>query len=376
MVAAGAIGFYASTMSIPRLVVLGAIVGLSFCMMFETGIYIAAACAASVFVILIRQQEGAGMRLALIHVVVMAAVACATFFGVCFVLYGAGVFSYDFYRDLTLPMLIYGRVMWGLEYIDWSLGWNLVTNIAVPAVALASIPVLALGLQNDPLERSPERAVLIFLAVVGCLMLFKWVNRSLLAVWHQNALPHLILVAWWCRCLINSGILPRWGQAAAVPARLLVAGAAMAYVSLVSDPKQPTIPHGLQAYLRYPSVALARVREYPIHTWKGDDAIVPAKDVEFIKRVTSATERVAIVSPVDWVFLLKAQRAPKFVFVPSGSTFVTWHLERSLAGVDKILVDERFTVGYPWVQERIKQALADDFRMVGRGEALVLHVKK
>jgi hypothetical protein len=352
-------------------ILLGAVMGASLSIMFETGIAITVSGALSYFIILARHPR----RFTLAGVITVSALV--VFYGISAAAYGRDAFTFAFHADLFEPILIYGKAMWGLEFIDWGLNWGLVSNLLVPSIAVATIAVLSRSFLFGAERPSPDRAAILFLSILGCFLVFKWVNRSLLAVWHQNALAHLIVVAWWLRQFIERYVVVRWGNWGRRSACTAAFAAAAIYICFVTDPKQAEIPHGMHSYLHYPSVALSLLFDFPRTEWRGDEYYAPQQDLDLIKKHVAPNERAAIISRIDWVFLLEAERAPRFYFVPSVSVFDERHLDKSMADVDKLFIDRRTDHwGYPWAEAKIKNLVDTQYRLAERGNALDLYVKK
>ncbi|WP_157461029.1 hypothetical protein [Bradyrhizobium genomosp. I (2014)] len=349
---------------------LGVVMGASLCIMFETGIAITVSGAISFFIVFARTPG----RFRLAGIVTVSALIA--FYGISAAAYGKNAFGFAFHADLFEPILLYGKAMWGLEFINWGLNWGLISNLLVPGLAVATIAVLSRSFILGTERPSPDRAAILFLAIIGCFLTFKWVNRSLLAVWHQNSLPHLIVAAWWLRQFIERYVVPHWGSAGRRAACSAAFALTAIYVCFVFDPKQPTIPHGMQSYLRYPSIALNMVDPFPLTQWKGDEYYAPQQDLDLIKKHVGPDERAALISRIDWVFLLEAERAPKYYFVPSISVFDLHHLDMSLANADKLFIDRRSTLGYAWAEAKIKDVLSKQYRLAESGKDLDLYLKK
>ena len=105
---------------------LGAAMGLSLCIMFETGIAITVSGAITYLLVFARNPK----RFTLAAFV--TSTALVVFYGVSAALHGTDAFTFAFHADLFAPILIYGRLMWGAEFIDWSLGWGSYQQLAYP----------------------------------------------------------------------------------------------------------------------------------------------------------------------------------------------------------------------------------------------------
>lgn len=330
--------------------------GLSLFWHTEIGLYLVLAGCGGIFVARgIRPSEFATFGIFLVGTL-------AAFFAVAWLFIGGPALSWSFLTDAMKPIAAYSAGWDGVP-VKWNTIWSLFYNIPLQAVAIVTVGGFwfLMWFRYDSLTVRERQVggVLSMLSLVGLAMLAKWINRSLDAEWHQNAIPLIIVICWWGHFLwINSrapAALARAGRAMRVSA---VAGplmAAIAFLLLVDDSANPA-PYGLRSYIAYPSIAKSIVAPAKLYNlsldsrqgyfidWDWPELLtrISSDDIALIQRNAKPHERVAVISVVDWAYLAQAQRPPKAVFVPVEWSYDKAFIDRSFDGAEAIFVDDRF----------------------------------
>ena len=85
------------------------------------------------------------------------------------------------------PLLIYAKMGYGNYLIYWTMvDYNWFYNIVSPGIALATIALVARSAKAENADR-PRLALLTFFSICGLLMMFKFVNRSIVGVWQMGS---------------------------------------------------------------------------------------------------------------------------------------------------------------------------------------------
>src|SRR5262249_21950810 len=139
----------------------------------------------------------------------------------------------------------------------WTLReWNWFYNLATPGIALATIGVMPRILRSGLVNR-PRAALVVFFSTCGLLMMAKFINMSVVAVWHVNALGFLVVLGWWAaaaaravpqRSLVSKQTVPVKALAVAL---MIIFAVALATTS--SDRRNPSL-YGLRSWANYPSI--------------------------------------------------------------------------------------------------------------------------
>ena len=331
------------------------------------------------------------------------AVALAVFAATLLAVFGPAALQIEFLRRLFEGVVLYGTSGFSAWPSNWTLGeWNWLYHFVAPGVSLATIGVIV---RTANLESSDKRrmAVLGFLAVSGLMLLAKFVNMSLGAVWQMSSIGPLSVLGWWCIALIRridpekivrgDGYvgLPRdmpqtplrgWRQRI-YPLRGAVAAAmiilAVVFVFSPSEDRNPG-RYGLRAWSNYPSL-LKRPFARPKGCVQMDcvAGLPAASDVALIASRTQPHEQVAIVLDLhDWAYLLAAHRPPLMFFLPSADIFTRQQLEESLRRINNAdyLFVPKDANGKPdiWLADFsavITPLLGTTFKKDGEGERLV-----
>jgi hypothetical protein len=345
--------------------VMAVFAGLSLFWHTEIGLYLMlAGCGGVVLACGIRPSAFA-------LILIFLAGSLAIFFAVAWTFWGGPALSGPFLLAALKPVVAYSAGWDGVP-VKWNTFWSLFYNIPLQAVALVTVGGFwfLMWFRYDSLTARERQVggVLAMLSLAGLGMLVKWVNRSLDAEWHQNAVPLILVICWWGHYLwINSrarAAFARAGRAARVSIASAPIAAALLFLLTVNDSANP-YPYGLRSYVAYPSLAKAIVApsrlydplsygsDWASHGGGFDDISfgwdwpplltgISDDDIALIRRYAKPHERVMVVSSVDWAYLAEAHRPPKAIFVPVVWAFDPAFIERSLDNADIVFLDSRF----------------------------------
>jgi hypothetical protein len=324
----------------------GVLAGLSLFWQTDIGLVLGVLGGLYYGVLLVRER-GAAIRLPL-----FAAGAGLTFALLALAAFGPRALSLLFVRRVLEPPLLYAS-HFGSWRMNWRLGWPCLYNVIAPAVTLASIGWALKRLRSGhPDERGAARYLLLF-GVAGLLMLFKWVNRSLDNLWALNAAGVIVVLFWWLRYAALAlgghlerrleGRLPR-AAARRIPALTgLAAFAAMCGLAVLAslfhdrDGQQAGMSSSplvrLTQFTKETSTplnrALVALRGRPFRRkYAFPPCSLDSSDVSLLRRLTGATEAVALVSSQDWIYLAEARRAPGLPWLPVYMTHTRRQQER------------------------------------------------
>jgi hypothetical protein len=288
----------------------------------------------------------------------------------CLLLFGRAALSLTFVIECFRPLLIYGTG-WGSAPIKWDFNWNIIYNLPLQIVGCITIGWASIRLATTPKTDRDHfiTGVLLALSLVGTALMIKWVNRTLDAVWHQNALPLVIVAAWWVRQFSRS-----WRPVTRTSLGAAAIVATILGLLFVQDSGNPHL-YGLRSYAKYPS--LLNWRAAPTIAWQEDFQRITETEVKFIQDNTKPDERVLVVAFVDWAYLAQAHRAPKAHFLPLLVSFDERFVDPSFDGPAKLFYDNITETyrDYPRVAgilERIKR----DFVAVQTSGNLTLYERR
>jgi hypothetical protein len=270
------------------------------------------------------------------NVLLFVAVSVATTIVFCTLLFGPRIFSLTFLIECFRPVVLYGTG-WGSTPIKWTLrdSWSIVYNLPLQIVGCITVGWAAVKLSRTSGSARDRflTGVLLALSMVGIALMIKWVNRTLDAVWHQNALPLAIVAAWWAhqfasewRPSFRKGV----GAAAAV--------ATLLALLFVQDRSNPT-DYGLRSYATYPSLLKWPFVTTPPGTWQDDFDRITETETKFIQENSKPDERVLIIAMRDWAYLAQAHRAPEAYFMPLMVAFDDHFIDRSMDAADRLFYD-------------------------------------
>jgi hypothetical protein len=251
----------------------------------------------------------------------------------CYIAFGQTVFSRQFLAGLVQPFVIYGGGFGGVP-IDWQFSWHILYNIIAPGSALVTIVFCAKKFWEgdfSPSLRSKYSSLLMF-CFVGLLMSAKYINMSLVALWHVNAIGFMVVLAWWgkqIQDLLESEKLNR--PATSFQRHYLFTGLlgvlALSLLAFANDSRNPNY-YGLKAWLKYPALLnpLAWRADTKCHDLSCSAPRILAEDVDLINRWVPPRQRVAILGWHDWAYLISASRPSWFHFLPSPAIFTRQQL--------------------------------------------------
>lgn len=286
--------------------------------------------------------------------------------------FGPAVLSMDFLQVLLTPIGLHSVSNWVGVTMNWHPGFGTFYQLIFPAMALGTAVSVAGTWASC---RSIERAYLLVLSLVALVFTAKWMNRSLDAVWQQNAFAYLAVCAWWGRSAFRvvlgratSQVVPQ-----VVPIASLAAIAALSIVVLLSaQDRQQGVTIGLRAYLQYPSIARLKLG-------RGAGQIkvqLDGSDIDLANKAVTRDGRILLLSDQDWLVLAALGRAPKSYFLPFRDTFSPEHVTRSFAGADHFILDRGATYEYDWLKEMVERILSDDFEPTEASTRFVLYRRK
>ena len=391
--------YWAETPARPiRIASIAAATGLSIFLETETGIIMLVAAPMTIFLI-------HTWRLYIVlPIFAFVAIALAVFAAIIFAVFGSPAFHIEFLRRLFEGMILFGSSGMSAWSANWTLGeWNWLYHFVGPGAMLATIGVIARTSSWVCFDKR-RMALLGFLATSGLMLLAKYGNMSLGAIWQMSSIGPFAVLGWWCIALIRridpktvvqgNGFVglpcdvPRqparggWRERP-YPLRGAVA-AAMIFlvVTFIYSPAESRNPgrSGLRAWSNYPSLL-----KWPFARPKGCvqmDCVedLPAgSDVELIASRTQPHEQVAIAFDLyDWAYLLAARRPPLMFFLPSAQIFTRVQLEESLRRINNAnyLFVPKDANGEPdiWLADFssvIIPLLGTTFKKDGEGERLV-----
>jgi len=284
--------------------------------------------------------------------------------------FGPAVLSKDFLYVFLAPLGLHSFSNWVAVILIWNPGFGTVYQIVMPAIAIATAVSVAGAWTGS---RTIERAYLLVLSLVALVFMTKWVNRSLDAVWQQNAFAYLAVGAWWGRSAFRAAVGRTKSQL--VPAVSLAAVAVVSVAVLLSaqDRRQTeTMTIGLRSYLKYPSIASFR--------WKQSadpvKVALDASDVDLVNKVVPPGGRMLLLSDQDWAVLPTLGRAPKSEFMPFRDAFSRDQVIRSFAGADYFFLERGATYQYDWMKEMVDEILQEQFERSDESTRFILYRRK
>ena len=391
-------GYWAEAPARPaRLASIAAATGLSIFLETESGIVMMVAAPMTIFL------THPWRSYVVLPVITFVAISLAVFAAMLFVAFGPATFQFEFIRRLFDGVILYGTSGFGAWPANWTLGeWNWLYHFVAPGASLATMAVIARTANLWSFDKR-RMAVLGFLAISGLMLLAKYGNMSLAAVWQMSSIGPLSVLGWWCIALIRridpnmivqggyvgfprdvpeQAALRGWRQRAYPLRSVVAAGMIILAVAFVFSPSESRNPgrYGLRAWANFPALL-----KWPASRPKGCvrmDCVAnlpAASDVDLIASRTQLGEQVAIVLDLyDWTYLLAAHRAPLMFFLPSADIFTRIQLEESLRRINKadyLFVPKRPN-GQPdiWIADfnnAVGPLLGTRFQKDGEGERLV-----
>jgi hypothetical protein len=218
------------------------------------------------------------------------------------------------------------------------------------------------------------------LSMFGLGLMVKWVNMSFDALWHVNALPIIVVMAWWIYVgleYIRANLPSERAERTVNVIRGGLVVVACAFLVLVRDDRNPS-QYALQAFVVYPSVLLGEFEQYPRMHWNRKREASPA-DVNLLRLCSLPGERTMIVADLDWVYLLAAHRPPKMPWLPSPTiSAFPFLIDASLARSGPVFLEG--TIAQPSFSEPLESAVSDRLRTSyherGVGKKLVVYTQQ
>ncbi|MCK1717897.1 hypothetical protein [Bradyrhizobium sp. 141] len=282
----------------------------------------------------------------------------------CLLLFGPRVLSLTFLIECFRPLVLYGTG-WGSAPIKWTLSWSMIYDLPLQVIGCITV-----GWASVRLSRSSDSprdwfvaGVLLALSMIGIALMIKWVNRTLDAVWHQNALPLVIVAAWWAH-QFTAAWRPSFKKAVG-------AGAAVATIAallFVQDKINPH-PYGLRSYVYYPSLLMRPFLSPSVETWQEDFSRITETETKFIQDNSKPGERVLVIAMMDWAYLAQAHRAPEAYFMPLMVAFDEHYVDRSMSTANRLFYDNivETRAVLPRVRETLERIKRDYVAIETRG---------
>lgn len=362
--------------SIPRKILLGAILAVSIFLNTETGLIF---CIASFLVYIITVP-----KIEYTKVIENILLTSCCFASILLVIYGKEIFTLENIKLYIQPIILFGKVGFGGIPIHWSyydLNW--LYNLVIPGIVLTTISLLIINVPELKLSNN-RRAGLLFFAFVGLMMMFKFVNMSWISLYHINSLGFLIVSTWLIvriteskknqYILLFQTEISKW---LIIWSSILIGS--LFVLSNLHDSRNPA-QYGFRSWILYPSV-LNKYVTYPVlRLIKLDNKILrnkvqcadfscvdhlpSARDVLLIQERVKPQEQAAVIDLYDWAYLLEAQRAPLFTFLPSIDIFTTQQLDDSLKRLNsaKYLFTPKWEKNTPLIENpNLHDAIMVDF---------------
>jgi hypothetical protein len=275
-----------------------------------------------------------GLRFfSLVRLASVAAITAALLGLLVLAVFGPRALTVEFFREWLKPLTIYGVAGFGAVPIQWTLSeWNWLYNLVIPGIALATPAVVYREVYQRVID--PARAaLLLFFAICGTLMMAKFINMSLVALWEVNSLGFLIVFGWWCSTFVQE--LPQHYKLGPLPLRVLASAGLLLIGSIVAltttDQRNPDL-YSVWAWETYPALLTAPLQSQDECRVVDCMANRPDPlDIALIDQRIPAGKPAAIIGDIfDWSFLVGAHRPPLLSFIPSGDIFTEDQLNSSL----------------------------------------------
>lgn len=359
-----AIGILARHMVQPSgrlLVALSVVCAVSIFWNTETGIYTWAITCAALSVRLLERRR-------LWEVPAFTAMSLVFLLALFVAAFGPAVLSKDFLYVFLAPLSLHSVSNWVGVLLGWQPGFGTLYQIVMPVIAIGTAVSVAGAWTGS---RTIERAYLLVLSLVALVFMTKWVNRSLDAVWQQNAFAYLAVGAWWGRSAFRAALGRTTSQL--VPAISLAAIAVVSVTVLLNaQDRRQEVTIGLRAYLKFPSIASFRWRK----TAGPVQMALDASDIDLVNKIVPPGGRMLLLSEQDWLLLPALGRAPKSYFLPFRDTFSREQVSSSFAGADYFFLDRGATYQYEWLKDMVEQILQEQFERSEESTRFILYRRK
>jgi hypothetical protein len=292
---------------------LGLLLACSLLFNTETGIYMllsVAACDVIDYRISVKSALGVFRVLCI----------TATFFvGGLFLICKEAMFSENFLKSIIEPLVLFGSINFGAAPLRWNniwrydIGeWHCFYNIIAPGLAFAFI-----GSKISKTEErcSPKEILLVFFSIMGLLMMSKYVNMSLVALWHVNAIGIIVVVTWLIRIFITS-------QKEVKKELLWCLGLLTGVFLFFSGDTRNDSQYALRSWLYYPSLLRYAFLGTSSHVMLNGVANLPdPQDLSLITSRIKKGEDCRIIDIYDWTYLIETQTTPVAGYIPSQVMF-------------------------------------------------------
>jgi hypothetical protein len=323
--------------------------GLSLFWSTDTGAASLCACLGSTLVLSRSVRRAAGMAVAL------TASAAATFLLLCVAAYGTGVLGLRYLTALVAPWASYAGGNLSSEVYPWYYSNGYLFTLAALVCSMGVIASLSARVRASRRPVPFRAGALVFLGFVSLLLHVKYVVKANFCYWAGTGLPALAVMAWAVKHfgppLYRAAIASAWPRRLAhlrgrrVPRFLTALTGLLCAACLAAGVRGPENRYGVWAYLGYnsllntairPALARAGIPASPpdpvppryseadgiwYYLARGDPKVYCTEaDLDLIRGNTEPGERTAIVSWVDWAFLLGAKRPPRYFMLPAPAT--------------------------------------------------------
>lgn len=373
----------ANPLAISRNLMLAAVIALSIFMNTETGIITSIAVTVAAF------TQGRRFLPTFLSMAILGTTSLCFLIALIFIAFGTQTFSLLFLNKLFVPLFYFGQYGFGGTPILWNLSsLNWIYNLVVPGIILATLGLLIRSSHSE-LDK-PRLAVLVFFAISGLLMMAKFINMSLIALWLMNSLGFLVILMWWANTLAlklkdNEIKIPFLHNSVSASTTCwgIIGIAVFLFAAFVSDGRNPAAL-GLASWVKYPSLARSFFYKEDVCTHLACFPGKPSqKDIDLIKQKTKPGEQVAIIDLYDWTYLIGAHRPPLMLFIPSTVIFTKYQLTESLNRLKDVpylfLVkgkDDVLNFSHDDLKKGLAPTFSKDYVYDGEGENLVAWKRK
>ncbi len=315
----------------------GSVAGLSLFWNTETGLYVIASA------LLGAPLLNRSTRTMLVNVLSIGIGVATSFIILSLIAYGPDVIQPAFFVGLLKPMTVYAGGL-GAAPVAWQSPLNFIYAVISPLIGFTTIGWSAASLLAcDRTFTRPSLLVLFLLALIGNCLMLKWVNMSYDALWYVNALPIIAIMAWWAQAGLSyveqKGRANRY-RVGLIALKSASVACAILFLLLIRDDRNPS-KYALQAFASYPSIISGIFGHRVQQRW--DSSAEPtAADLALLRRCTKAGDRVAVISQIDWVYLLAVHRAPALPWLPSPSmVYLPFLAATAMDHTGTIFIDRR-----------------------------------
>ncbi len=370
--------------SFKKLLATAAMITLSVFLNTETGIITALAISFTYVAV------NRPFKTAIINILKLTLVSMLLFVALIYLVFGSKALQVDFYIHMIAPLLLFGKYGFGGTPILWQLfDLNWLYNLVTPGIVTASLALFIRNTSNT--NDKPRLSILMFFAITGLLMMAKFINMSLLGLWHMNALGFLVVLVWWGNVVAQEysnkiiSIKPLNLSFYGHKFTFIVMGLCLAYLSSFASDRRNPGNLGISAWLKYPSLARSVFyRSKKCRDFRCVSDVPSQRDIELITNRTAPGEQVAIIDLYDWAYLVGAKRPPLMVFTPSSIIFTKGQLSESFKRLESkkylFLAKGTEETGYNYNKEEITQKFRTSFNKIyekdAEGDKLVAWKRK